>query len=267
MLRKLLIGTVSLFALFAVGGAALFFAEPSAAAQIDTVDATIWQGDEVAAHPQGRPDGGRRHGKPHGVLTPDEKATVIAETLGITVEEVKAAHEDGVRLPDLAEENGVEMDVVADALYTAAVDKVNTMLADGDITQEEADKILEKIELRKLAYQVFDREVLKQAVADTLGVTVDELEAAHEDGTVAELADAAGVTRADVKEAVEAARNGLIDDALANGEITTEQAEQLRQLPIRRPGHGGHNGNGRPRIGKGVFRFNGNEYGVLVAKR
>lgn len=247
MLRKLLIGTVSLFALFAVAGSALFFATPSSA-HVDRDNGHAVESE----HSFGRfgqrghnATGNHPRGKKGGVLSPAEKAVVIADTLGITVEEVRAAREDGIRLPELAEANGVEMDVVGEALYVASVDKVNTMVADGEITQEQADQIVAKIELHKLAHEIFDRSVIQQVIADTLGVTVEELEAAHEAGTVKTLAESAGVTRKDIKAAIEVARDSMIDDAVASGQISAEQAEQLRELPMRRFGHGGHKGHGQ----------------------
>ena len=119
------------------------------------------------------------------------------------------------------------------------------------MTAEQGDEILARLELHKLAHDIIDRDVLKQAAADTLGISVEEMEAAKEDGTLQELAEAAGVTREDVRDAVIAARDGMIDDALANGEITAEQAEQLKEKPIRKGRHGGH---GRPGRGGGQGR-------------
>ncbi|MEM7117390.1 MAG: hypothetical protein AAF614_33470 [Chloroflexota bacterium] len=82
-------------------------------------------------------------------------------------------------------------------------------------------------ELRELASQVFDKDEMKAAVADAFGLTVEELEAAKEDGTLRELAEAQGVDREAVKAAVQAYRETAVADAIAAGTITDEQGEQL----------------------------------------
>ena len=237
MLRKILIATASLFALFAIGGSALFFT--------DTVGAQVEDSAEVA--PEGDREGRRRQGR--RILTGEEKAAIVADILGISTEELDAAREDGTKISELAEANGVSMDTIVDAIYDASVVKVNELVASEELTAEQGDTILARLELGKLAHDIIDRDVLKQAAADTLGISVEEMAAAKEDGTLQELAEAAGVTREDVKEAVTAARDGMIDEALANGEISAEQAEQLKELSGRK-GRSGH-GKGNGRAGRG----------------
>ena len=243
MLRRILMGSVALIAMFAVAGSALFFAGPSSA-QVD--DGAAGETAEFAR--EGRGDREGRKGN-RGVLTGEEKAAVVADALGISVEDVMAAYEDGVRMSELAEATGVDVEVVVNALYDASVEKVNQMVADGEMTQERADEILAKMELRQLAATIIDKDVLKQAAADTLGISVEEMAAAKEAGTLQEIAEEAGVSREDIKAAVEAARNEMIDQAEANGDITAEQAEQLREMSLRGKGKGGRGhgkGQGRP---------------------
>ncbi len=228
MLRKIIISSVALMALFAVAGSALFFATPSFAQVEDAV------GEVVERQ-------GRRNGK-RGILTHDEKAAVVANTLGISVDELEAAKEDGSSVSDLAAANGVSTDAIADAIYAASVTKVNQMVADGDLTQEEADALLDRLALKQLAKSVIDRSVITERIASAVGVSVEEWQAAREnDGERSELIEAAGLTRDDIVEIKTTAINEMIDQAEANGEITAEEADQLREMPVKKGGrHGGN---------------------------
>ena len=68
--------------------------------------------------------------------------SVTAETLGMTVEELEAAQAEGKRLPEIAEEKGVEITAVTEAVKAAFEEAVAQAVADGAITQEQADQIL-----------------------------------------------------------------------------------------------------------------------------
>ncbi len=220
MLRKAIITTAGLFLLIAMAGSALLFTDV-ASAQISEDGA-----DGAAAERSGTGRQGHRGGR--NILSSEERAEVVANVLGISAEEVIAAKEDGTSFSDLAEANGASIDDIHAALYAASVDKVNELVASGEITAERGEQILARLELRNLARQVIDRDALKQVAADTLGVTVAELEAAKEDGTMSELVDASGVSKEELKAAVTEARDGMIDEAVANGELTEEQGEQLK---------------------------------------
>lgn len=235
MLRKLMIGTLFMAALFALGGAFMFSAD-SASAQI-TDGATETQ----FFHRGGRQGNGVR-------LDRAEQAEVVADALGITVEELQAAMEAGTSLEELADANGTTVEAIHDAIYDAQIAEINEAVANGDITQEEADAMIERMELQQLSQQIFSKDDAKAAVAAALGISVEELDAAKEDGTLRDLIEESGV---DVRAAVEEARNAAIDAALANGEITAEQAEALREMSIGKGFGGGRGGRGGGRGGNG----------------
>lgn len=73
-------------------------------------------------------------------LTKDE---IAAKALGITLEELEAAREDGQRLPDLMEELGIEADDFETNLEALREDVLQQAVQDGVITQEQADLMLE----------------------------------------------------------------------------------------------------------------------------
>jgi hypothetical protein len=72
--------------------------------------------------------------------------TAMAEALGLSLEELEAALADGVRLPHLMAELGVDAEAVRAAVTQARETAVAEALADGTITQEQADCILSKTE-------------------------------------------------------------------------------------------------------------------------
>ena len=229
MIRKLLIGTVSLVALFAVAGAGLFFVQPTAAQSIPimnqfgdragqfadgdrnfgdkeqfltraaehlgmTVEALQAELDagksmrEIAQEqgvdlPQGRGRGGK-HGQRGSKLGVDiDRHAIMADALGITVEELAAARETGTKLDELAAANGTTVEAIKEAMLAATTDAINQAVASGEMTQAQADMVLAKIELQALARDIFSKEDAKAAAADAMGITVEELEAAHEAGT------------------------------------------------------------------------------------
>lgn len=130
-------------------------------------------------------------------------------------------------------------------------------VANGDITQERADEIAARMELKALAQEIFDADATNAAIADALGVTVEELAAAKEDGTMRDLVEAAGLTHEDIHAIVEAEKAAQLAAAVADGTITQEQADALAE---GKSGHGkggsqrgprgeGGRGEGRPARG------------------
>lgn len=211
-----------------------------------------------AAHPgPGRGDRDGRRGQ--------RDNSALLEELGVTQEEwdaakeaVKATFEDSEERPDrdavkavFADELGVtveELDAAKEAVREA---KLAEALANGDITQEQIDLM----EARKAVAETIDRQAV---MADILGVTVEEIEAAKEDGTFRDLVEASGLTREEIKAAAEEAYRAAIDQAVADGLITQEQADMLEEAGFGGKGKGGrgHGGKG----GKGG-RGNGNNNG------
>ncbi len=73
-----------------------------------------------------------------------------------------------------------------------------------------------------------NHETMYSAVADTLGISVDELEAAHAEGKhLSELAEELGVDIEQVHAAMQAARAVAFEDAVANESITQEQVDKM----------------------------------------
>ena len=195
--------------------------------------ATFAQTDDSAGPPfqqgldgdgNGRPffNGHRGNGRPDFAGERGHKGEALAEALGITVEELEAAHDEA-----------------KEAALAQAV-------ADGLISQEEADAIL--------AGEARPRGLGRQAgidgqafLADALGISVEELEAAIEQvqaDRLAAMVEAGAITqeqgmltarqavesyvdREALQDMMQAAIEEAINEALADGAITQEQADTL----------------------------------------
>lgn len=154
-----------------------------------------------------------------------DRQSIVAAALGISVDELQAAHDAGKRLPDLVDELGLDMETVLADIRAGVEAAIQQAVTDGTLTQAQADRILEQIEMRALAHELIDRQAL---VADALGITVEELEAARVEGkTVADLAAEQGLDMTAVRTAIQAGREAVIEQALNDGTITQEQADWL----------------------------------------
>lgn len=89
---------------------------------------------------------GMRHGRG---LDP-AALEAAAGALGISADDLKTKLQDGMTLAEIADEAGVDIQTVRDAIETARVeatrDRIEQALSDGTITQEHADWLLEGLE-------------------------------------------------------------------------------------------------------------------------
>ena len=70
-----------------------------------------------------------------------EVSAVVADLLDISTDDLVAAHQDGQSLADIAAANGVDVQIVIDALVAQANAHVDEKVADGSIDQTRADEI------------------------------------------------------------------------------------------------------------------------------
>lgn len=106
-------------------------------AQADAVIAALQD-----ARPEGGPGGGR-HGGP--------RLDAAADALGITEEELITALRDGQSIADVAAAQGLDVQVVIDALVAEAQAHIAEEVGEGDLTQEEADARLAELTERVTA--------------------------------------------------------------------------------------------------------------------
>jgi polyhydroxyalkanoate synthesis regulator phasin len=111
---------------------------------VDDGSLTQEQADEVATtlSEAGIAGRGGHHGGGLGLAA-------AADALGMTEEELRTALEpDGTTLADVAEDQGVAVGTLVDALVQAQQERIARAVEDGRITQEEADERLADLEER-----------------------------------------------------------------------------------------------------------------------
>lgn len=172
-----------------------------------------------------------------------DRVDVLARVLGISSEEVEQAKEAGT-LSDLLAD--VTFGELTEAYAEASGEAIDNAVAAGTITPAQADGLRDFAsgfppsgrfgfghgEFRELhaLRGVLDVDVIA-VYADVLGISIEQVEQAKADGTLRDLIEDAD--RVALTAALVDARDAAIDQALADGEITAEQAELLRDSGFR----------------------------------
>lgn len=84
----------------------------------------------------------------------------ILEKLEITLDELKARIAGGETLEDIAEDAGIDLDVVHEEFIRKQLEYVEQALADGKITEEQADRIRDRLNLQMdnpIPFNMFER--------------------------------------------------------------------------------------------------------------
>ncbi|HEU0246956.1 MAG TPA: hypothetical protein VFR38_07700 [Gaiellaceae bacterium] len=166
-------------------------------------------------------------------------------------EERKAVIEDAAR------QLGVEPDALSDALKQALENRIDAAVEAGRITEEQANALKERLEsggdVPPLGgfgphFGHFGHVGSLEAAAEYLGLTAAELREQLEDATLAEIAKDRGKSVDGLTKAMVTAAEARIDEAVAAGRLTQEQAAELKAaLPDRVEAlvNGEHRGPGR----------------------
>lgn len=149
----------------------------------------------------------------------------------------------------LAEELGISVEELEEAVQAANSAAIGILVEEGVLSDDEA-------ELARAAGALRDYIDHTALVAEALGMSRAELEAAIEEGsTLADLIEQQGLDRATYIENLQAAREAALQQAVDDGVITGEQADQLQSGGFHRfgPGHGPGSGPGGfgPGFGRG----------------
>ena len=107
----------------------------------DEADAKLADAEERITEMVNRVPGEGESDRESGPLQPrgPRSADTIAETLGLTVDELQAARAAGQSVADVAAAQGVDVDTVVQAIVDDVEAHLAAEVAEGDITQEEAD--------------------------------------------------------------------------------------------------------------------------------
>lgn len=153
--QKLL--TVATLAGLAVGGLSVtaasaqsYGADPASSTVETSVDAdagdiVLVQDTEDPDTTEGEVEGEREGRRGHrGGCDLDEAAAAI----GVDEADLRSALDSGDTIAEVAEANGVEVDVVIEAMVDAKSERISEKVTEGRITQEEADAKLAELEAR-----------------------------------------------------------------------------------------------------------------------
>ncbi|MEA3439823.1 MAG: hypothetical protein U9R58_06040 [Chloroflexota bacterium] len=154
-----------------------------------------------------------------GLITQERADMMILRGLGYRglAGGVKAVDMDAL----LAEELDISIEQLVEAREQAADAAIDQAVADGLMTPEQADMVRARAALRDYVRQDL---LLSQA----LGLTVDDLHEAREEGkSISDILSEQGVTAVEVREALVAAHEAAIQQAVEDGVITQEQADQF----------------------------------------
>ena len=108
-------------------------------AQLDAVVTTLQDAAPVGGGHGGR--GGRL----------GDNAEAAATALGMTLDELRTELQGGSTIAEIATAKGVDLQTVVDALVAQATERINDKVADGSLTQEEADARLAEVTERVTA--------------------------------------------------------------------------------------------------------------------
>jgi hypothetical protein len=111
---------------------------------VDAGTITQAQADAVTtALKDARPPMGER-----GPRGPKGNPQVVADALGVTLDDLKAAHDAGKTVATLAQEKGVAVDTVITAIVDAEKTAIAAKVTAGELPQAKADEILANLQQR-----------------------------------------------------------------------------------------------------------------------
>lgn len=121
----------------------------------------------------------------------------------------------------LADALGISVEELQDAYAAANEAALDQAVEDGLVSEEDADLL----KARWALAATIDRQAI---MAEALGISTDELQAAREDGTTLyDLMDELELDPEDVSDAVQAAYAEAVQDAVDSGVITQAQADEI----------------------------------------
>ncbi len=183
-----------------------------------------------------------RHRRGHG------RFESLTDILGLSSDELREQFSEGLTVAEIAEEQGISSEDLVSALVAAVNQRIDEALAEERIDAEQAEERLANVEERIESF--INREPgeggrgdhgegrrgrfanrgghLSDAI-ESLGLTREDVQAGRADGkTLAEIAAEQGVSEQDLIDALVAEMTDAVDEALAEGKIDADRAEELK---------------------------------------
>ena len=160
----------------------------------------------------------------------EEYLQSIADQSGIALEDLQTALDERTPLRVVLSEEGFSEEEIDEMLLNAQYAIIDKAVEEGRITEEEAVERkarLEELDEARAGWQANREEYHElwlETISEKTGISVEELEAAQEEGTLHDVL-AESMTEDEVQALIEETRQELVDQALAEGLITEEQAE------------------------------------------
>lgn len=227
MPSRKIIGAAAMTAAIATGGllGATLGTPGTSGAQDGTTTTAPADGTPPAPNEDGPGHGGKGFG---GGADLDAAATA----LDLTVDELRTRLQDGQSLADVAEAEGIDRQQVVDALVAAGEARLDEARA--ALPERVAELVDGTLPLGGPGGAggpgrggPGGRGPDHEAAATALGLTVDELRTRLQDGeSLAEVADAEGVDRTVLVDALVAAQQERLDQAVADGDLTQAEADE-----------------------------------------
>ncbi|HLM29681.1 MAG TPA: hypothetical protein VK360_07150 [Acidimicrobiales bacterium] len=157
----------------------------------------------------------------------------VAEAVGVSTDELREALGGGQTIAEVAEANGTDPQDVIDALVAGGTERLDAAVADGRIDQATADERIETLPERAadLVNGDLDRDLRRhparpvalRTIAETIGISTDDLRGALRDGqTIAQVAETNGTDPQDVIDALTTRATQRITN-LVNGDTVRQR--------------------------------------------
>ena len=157
---------------------------------------------------------------------------------------LEPSEESKAVIDDAASQLGVESSELSAALKQALKNRIDEAVEAGRVTEEQADELKARVDADEFpllgglgpfgrglhggpAFGRFGHFELLETAASYLGMTEEALRDALADQTLAEIAEEQGKTASGLVQQLVATQTKRIDEAVADGRITEEQATQL----------------------------------------
>lgn len=213
--RKLLGAAAFSLALAGGGAAGALLGTPNVSGAQDETDDTTTDTEATAFE----------HG-PRGHGFRGEALATAAEVLGLSEDDLRTQLADGASIAQVAEAQGVDVQAVVDALVADATERLD------EIEAELPDRMTDLVNREGLGDGPRGGHRMGEgldAAAEALGLEADALRDQLAGGsTIAEVAEAQGVDVQVVIDALVAEANTHIDEAVADGRLDADEAEEMK---------------------------------------